>query len=104
MTTDTTQEPAETPVRASKTPWLIAFTIGAFVAMVQSLWNSLQKEFTVLPRLTYSRAMVLVSLWGLIFVIVLTMISGARELMTPDAWTRQGWTYNVESRTPVENN
>ena len=34
-------------------------------------------------------------LWGLSFVIVLTMISGARELMTPGAWQKQGWTYKL---------
>src|SRR5262249_44341344 len=36
----------------------------------------------------------LVALWGLLFVLVLTMISGARELMTPGAWTKHGLTYN----------
>jgi hypothetical protein len=37
----------------------------------------------------------LVILWGLLFVVVLTMISGARELMTPGAWRKQGWTYRL---------
>jgi hypothetical protein len=36
-----------------------------------------------------------VTLWGLLFVLVLTMISGARELMTPGAWQKQGWTYKL---------
>jgi hypothetical protein len=31
----------------------------------------------------------------LLFVLVLTMISGARELMTPGAWRKQGFTYTL---------
>src|SRR5262249_35186152 len=34
--------------------------------------------------------------WGLLFVLVLTMISGARELMTPGAWEKQGLTYRLK--------
>jgi hypothetical protein len=55
------------------------------------LWNSLQRDFPRLPRLSFSRALAGVVLWGLLFIIVLTMISGARELMTPGAWQRQGF-------------
>lgn len=62
---------------------------------VKILWNALQREFTWLPGLGYGRALSFVVLWGLAFVIVLTMISGARELMTPGAWKKQGWTYRL---------
>lgn len=62
---------------------------------VRWLWNSLRKDVTWLPALTYRRSLSLVMLWGLLFVIVLTMISGARELMTPGAWQKQGWTYKL---------
>src|SRR5262249_12278141 len=48
-----------------------------------------------LPHLSYGRSLSLVILWGLSFVVVLTMISGARELMTPGAWKKQGWTYTL---------
>ena len=34
--------------------------------------------------------------WGSLFVLVLTMISGARELMTPGAWKKDGITYVLE--------
>jgi len=40
------------------------------------------------------------TLYGLAFVIVLTMISGARELMTPGAWRKQGWTYKLADTSP----
>ncbi|MEL7238091.1 MAG: hypothetical protein AAGK78_04450 [Planctomycetota bacterium] len=62
---------------------------------VQSLWNGLQRDFPRLPRLTYKRALMLVGLWGFVFILVLTMISGARELMTPRAWEKDGLTYKL---------
>jgi hypothetical protein len=61
----------------------------------------MQRDFPKLPRLTFFKALGVVLLWGLLFVIVLTMISGARELMTPGAWVKQGFTYKLapDSRT-----
>jgi hypothetical protein len=59
------------------------------------LWNYLQRDFSSLPRLSYAKALGFVFLWGLLFVVVLTMISGARELMTPGAWQKQGFTYKL---------
>ena len=62
---------------------------------VKGLWQHLRKDIRWLPTLTYGRSLSLVVLWGLLFVVVLTMISGARELMTPGAWQKQGWTYRL---------
>ena len=42
----------------------------------------------------------IIVLWGLLFVLVLTMISGARELMTPGAWEKKGPTYKLASPQP----
>jgi hypothetical protein len=64
---------------------------------VKRLWNALRRDLPALPRLGYGRALSFVLLWGLLFVIVLTMISGARELMTPGAWQKRGWTYQLAS-------
>jgi len=64
-------------------------------ALIQLLWNSLRPSFERLPRLTYGKAVALVVLWGLLFVVVLAMVSGARELMTPGAWERNGATYRL---------
>ena len=44
----------------------------------------------------FRRAIGLVALWGLLFLLVLTMISGARELMTPGAWKKEGFTYKLK--------
>lgn len=73
------------------------FLIGILLssALIQWIWNSLRKDFAVLPRLSYSKALGVVTMWGLLFVLVLTMIAGARELMTPGAWEKQGKTYRL---------
>lgn len=69
------------------------FLLGAWA--VKSLWNLARSDFPQLPILSFGRSLGLLTLWGLVFVIVLTMISGARELMTPGAWRKQGWTYRL---------
>lgn len=67
--------------------FLMALLLSALV--VKWLWNGLQAEFTRLPRLSYSKALMMTIAWGLLFCIVLVMISGARELMTPGAWEKK---------------
>lgn len=59
---------------------------------VKGIWNSLARDFPKLPHLSFGKASGLVALWGLLFLLVLTMISGARELMTPGAWEKVGLT------------
>ena len=61
--------------------FLLVFLLCSWI--VHRIWNGLGKDFSWLPVLSFRRAMGLVALWGLLFVLVLTMISGARELMTP---------------------
>jgi hypothetical protein len=73
--------------------FLLGFLLSA--AVFRLAWNYLQRDFPSLPRLTYSKALATIFLWGLLFVIVLTMISGARELMTPGAWKKDGFTYKL---------
>lgn len=68
--------------------------------IVQGLWRLLRQDLTWLPVLNYRRSLGLVVLWGLLFIVVLTMIAGARELMTPGAWRTQGWTYKLASAKP----
>jgi hypothetical protein len=78
--------------------FLLLFVLS--VVFVRFLWNYLQKDFPTLPRLGFGSAFGLVALWGLLFVVVLTMISGARELLTPGAWAKQGWTYRLARDQP----
>lgn len=80
--------------------FLVGFLVSAWV--IQLLWNSLRKDFSILPRLSYFKSLALTAIWGLMFVLVLTMISGARELMTPGAWKKDGVTYKL-NETPKTN-
>jgi hypothetical protein len=75
--------------------FLAALLLCALVVML--LWNHLRKDFPRLPRLSYPKACGMVVLWGLMFLLVLTMIAGARELMTPGAWDRRGVGYQLNS-------
>ena len=81
------------------------FLVGLLLsaAAVKWLWNWLCKDLAGWPRLTYPKACAAVTLWGLLFVIVLTMISGASVLMTPGAWKKKGGTYALrdDSDPPV---
>ena len=73
------------------------FLVGFFLCAAAGwgCWALLRKDFPKLPALSYGRAVAATGLWGLGFLLILTMISGARELMTPGAWERAGWTYEL---------
>ena len=79
--------------------FLLVFLLSA--GIVQRIWNGLANDFPRLPRLSYGRSLGLTTLWSLLFMLVLTMISGARELMTPGAWKQEGATYRLtDSQAP----
>ena len=83
--------------------WSITFSLFVSLggaAAFWRIWKSLRRDFPGLPSLTYRTSVAGVVLWGLLFVIVLTMISGARELMTPGAWRKQGFTYRLADEPP----
>ena len=65
---------------------------------VRALWNLLRRDFPRLPFLDYKRSVALVVLLGLCFNVVLLMIAGTRELMTPGAWEKNGTTYQLKSQ------
>lgn len=73
--------------------FMVILFVSAFILM--KIWNTLQKDFTSLPKLTYRKSTLFILLTGSIFLIVLTMISGAREIMTPKAWEKSGAFYEV---------
>jgi hypothetical protein len=78
------------------------FLVGILICswIVQRIWNGLGKEFPALPRLTFGKALGLLALWGFLFVLILTMISGARELMTPGAWEKERFTSALVGESP----
>ena len=63
--------------------------------VVRWLWNSVARDFPRMPRITYGKSLALVVIWGLLFLVVLTMIAGTRELMTPGTWQKQGLLYTL---------
>jgi hypothetical protein len=71
----------------------IALLITA--AVVRWLWNVLAADFPKLPRLTYKKSLAGVVLIGLALAVVLTMIAGSRELLTPGAWEKDGRLYKL---------
>ena len=56
---------------------------------IRLLWNFLSKDFPRLPRLSFRKALGLTVLLSLFMLLILVMISGAREILTPGAWYRQ---------------
>jgi len=67
---------------------LVVSTVG-----VRLLWNYLASDFPAMPRLTFLKAFCVTALLGILMLLLLIMISGARELLTPGAWHRQGSHY-----------
>jgi hypothetical protein len=73
--------------------FLILYLLTALI--YQWAWNSLVKDFSKLPRIGYRGALGALAVCALFIYVVLTMISGARELMTPGAWARTGVGYRL---------
>lgn len=80
--------------------FLLVLLLSAWV--FKKLWNMLARDFPKMPILSYKGALAGTILWGLMFLFVLTMISGARELLTPGAWEKKGRTYQLAAPEPVE--
>jgi len=82
-------------------------TISFFVVVllicavaIRWLWNYLASDFPSMPRLSYGKTLAMVMLVGMFLAVVLTMIAGARELLTPGAWQKQGLLYKVTPQPP----
>ena len=67
---------------------------------IQLIWNYLARQFSSIPVINYKMAVLLIFLLGLLFNIVLVMIAGARELMTPGAWIENGAIYQLQESKP----
>ncbi len=63
-------------------------------ALFQLLWNHAVKGFNI-PRLKFRQSLSLAILLGLVMLLILAMISGIREVLTPEAWRRQGSSYRL---------
>ncbi len=76
----------------------LGFFLGLFFALaaiVRGLWAVARRDLPGLPAPSYRASLAFVFTVALALQVVLTMISGARELMTPGAWEKQGATYRL---------
>ncbi len=71
----------------------------ACVFVVKFLWNHAFKDSARVPRLKFTQSLCLTTLFGLSTLLVLTMISGIREVLTPEAWRHQGTSYRLNAPT-----
>lgn len=62
---------------------------------VHLLWNYLARDLPALPRLSFAKSLGVVAMWGLLVLVVLTMIAAAREMMMPGSWKKQGLLYTL---------
>src|SRR5260370_15366164 len=90
----------ETPLARLQAISFFLFGLLLSAAAVWGLWSYLQRDFPKLPRLSFGKALAGVVLWGLLFVIVLAMISGALQLITPGACSKQVFTYRFSDGAP----
>jgi hypothetical protein len=72
---------------------------GAASFTIWKLWNFLRADFQRLPYLSFKKALAVVFLWGLAFHLLLVMIAGTRELMTPDVWEKAGLVHHLAPDT-----
>ncbi len=87
-----------------KTLSFFLLSILVCTLFIRLIWNSLAKDFPKLPKLTYRKTLAAVLVLCLVFMLLLTMIAGARELLTPGAWRKTGLLYKVDSKPAAEIN
>ena len=75
--------------------FLVGFALSALI--LRWAWNLLARDFCWMPRLRYSRAFAMLVVSGLFVYVALSLIAGARELMTPGAWVRTGSTHRLST-------
>lgn len=73
--------------------FLMLFLLSAWV--LQRIWNGLRKDFPRLPLITYWRSVMFLGVWACLFMLVLSMIGGTREILTPGKWEKSGLTYKL---------
>ena len=73
--------------------FLVLIPVCAFA--LKLLWNFAFKDVALIPRLRFVPALCMAVLFGLMTLLILTMISGIREILTPGAWRHQGTSYRL---------
>ena len=76
----------------------ISFFLAAFLlaaVLLRWAWNRLARDLVWLPKLRFGGALGALVVSGLFVHVALSLIAGARELMTPGAWVRTGSTHRL---------
>ncbi len=73
--------------------FLVAFALAAWILL--KAWNRLARDFSWMPCLRYRGALAALVVSGLFVYTAMSLIAGARELMTPGAWVRTGSTHRI---------
>ena len=79
------------------------FGLVVSTLLVRFFWGLLVRE-TDWPKPTLAKSFAATFLGGLLFFLVLVMIAGSRELLTPGAWKSDGILYTLSSKPDVEPN
>ena len=69
--------------------------------LLRASWNVLARDLSLLPTIRFKHALAIFTVSGLFLYVVLTMVSGARELMTPGAWEKDGATYRLNGQSGI---
>lgn len=83
-------------MRLEEISFFVVLLLGC-VFVVKFLWNHAFKDSARVPRLKFTQSLCLTTLLGLSTLLILTMISGIREVLTPEAWRHQGTSYRLNS-------
>lgn len=89
-------------LRLEEISFLLFLLLGC-AFFIKLLWNYAFKGFASIPRIKFLQAVAVSILFGLVMLLILTMISGIREVLTPGAWRHQGTSYklNASAQEPV---
>lgn len=89
-------------LRIQEISFFVILLLGCAL-ILKFLWNYAFKGIPKVPRIKYLQALALSLLFGLLMLLILTMISGIREVLTPGAWRHQGTSYklNAPAQEPV---
>ena len=79
----------------------ISFSIFVILVVVSLLiflcWNKFLRG-KELPKISWFKSLVIALLGGCLFCLILVMIAGSRELLTPGAWKQKGVLYELSEK------
>ena len=79
------------------------FGLVVSTLLVRFFWGLLVHE-TEWPKPTLAKSFAATFLGGLLFFLVLVMIAGSRELLTPGAWEQDGILYKLAPKSDGDDN